>query len=83
MSVNYNGTLLSGKEFDSSDKAGKPIEFPIGQGAVIPGWDEGIALLNKGSRAILLIPSSLAYGHARCRRRHSRQRAPALRSGTG
>lgn len=62
VSVNYNGTLLSGKVFDSSDKAGKPIDFPIGQGAVIPGWDEGIALLNKGSRAVLLIPSPLAYG---------------------
>ena len=62
VSVNYNGTLLSGKLFDSSDKTGKPIDFPIGQGAVIPGWDEGISLLNKGSKAILLIPSSLAYG---------------------
>ncbi len=62
VSVNYNGTLLSGKLFDSSDKAGKPIDFPIGQGQVIPGWDEGISLLNKGSKAILLIPSSLAYG---------------------
>lgn len=62
VSVNYNGTLLSGKLFDSSDKAGKPIEFPLGQGQVIPGWDQGIALLNKGSKAILLIPSSLAYG---------------------
>jgi FKBP-type peptidyl-prolyl cis-trans isomerase len=62
VSVNYLGTLLSGKEFDSSAKAGKPIDFPLGQGAVIPGWDEGIALLNKGSKAILLIPSSLAYG---------------------
>jgi FKBP-type peptidyl-prolyl cis-trans isomerase FkpA len=62
VSVNYSGTLLSGKEFDSSAKAGKPIDFPIGQGQVIPGWDEGIALLNKGSRAILLIPSPLAYG---------------------
>ena len=62
VSVNYSGTLLSGKQFDSSDKAGKPIEFPIGQGAVIPGWDEGISLLNKGTRAILLIPSPLAYG---------------------
>ena len=62
VSVNYNGTLLSGKLFDSSEKAGKPIDFPIGQGAVIPGWDQGIALLNKGTKAILLIPSSLAYG---------------------
>jgi FKBP-type peptidyl-prolyl cis-trans isomerase len=62
VSVNYLGTLLSGKEFDSSAKQGKPIEFPIGQAAVIPGWDEGISLLNKGSKAILLIPSPLAYG---------------------
>ena len=62
VSVNYNGTLLSGKLFDSSDKQGKPIDFPIGQGQVIPGWDEGILLLNKGSKAILLIPSPLAYG---------------------
>jgi FKBP-type peptidyl-prolyl cis-trans isomerase FkpA len=62
VSVNYTGTLLSGKVFDSSEKQGKPIEFPLGQGQVIPGWDEGLTLLNKGSRAILLIPSTLAYG---------------------
>ncbi len=62
VSVNYNGTLLSGKLFDSSDKKGEPIDFPLGQGAVIPGWDQGIAQLNKGTKAILLIPSSLAYG---------------------
>jgi FKBP-type peptidyl-prolyl cis-trans isomerase len=62
VSVNYNGTLLSGKLFDSSEKTGKPIDFPLGQGAVIPGWDQGIAQLNKGTKAILLIPSSLAYG---------------------
>jgi FKBP-type peptidyl-prolyl cis-trans isomerase FkpA len=62
VSVNYNGTLLSGKLFDSSDKQGRPIDFPIGLGQVIPGWDEGLAMLNKGSKAILLIPSPLAYG---------------------
>jgi FKBP-type peptidyl-prolyl cis-trans isomerase len=66
VSVGYTGTTLDGKEFDSSYKnpqsQGKPIEFPIGQGAVIPGWDEGIALLNKGSKATLIIPSTLAYG---------------------
>jgi FKBP-type peptidyl-prolyl cis-trans isomerase FkpA len=62
VSVNYMGMLLTGKMFDSSEKVGKPFEFPLGQGQVIPGWDEGIALLNKGSRAILLIPSTLAYG---------------------
>lgn len=62
VSVNYMGTLLSGKVFDSSDKQGRPIDFPIGLGQVIPGWDEGLAMLNKGSKAILLIPSPLAYG---------------------
>ena len=62
VSVHYRGTLLDGKEFDSSAKQGKPIDFPIGMGRVIPGWDEGIALLGKGTKAILLIPSGLAYG---------------------
>ncbi len=62
VAVNYTGMLLDGKVFDSSAKAGKPIEFPLGQGRVIPGWDEAVALLNKGSKATFLIPSTLAYG---------------------
>ena len=63
VSVQYKGSLLDGKVFDSSAKhGGQPIEFPLGQGQVIPGWDEAIALLNKGSKATFLIPSSLAYG---------------------
>ncbi|MCC3160339.1 FKBP-type peptidyl-prolyl cis-trans isomerase [Hymenobacter sp. 15J16-1T3B] len=62
VSVHYRGTLLSGKEFDSSFKRGQPIDFPIGVGQVIPGWDEGIPLLSKGAKAVLLIPSGLAYG---------------------
>jgi FKBP-type peptidyl-prolyl cis-trans isomerase FkpA len=63
VSVLYKGTLLDGKVFDSSEKMGnKPIDFPLGVGQVIPGWDKGIALLNKGTKATLLIPSSLAYG---------------------
>jgi FKBP-type peptidyl-prolyl cis-trans isomerase len=66
VAVHYTGTTLDGKEFDSSYKnpqaQGKPIEFPLGQGAVIRGWDEGIALLAKGSKATLLIPSTMAYG---------------------
>ena len=63
VSVLYKGTLLDGKVFDSSEKMGnKPIDFPIGVGQVIPGWDKAIPLLNKGSKATLLIPSSLAYG---------------------
>ncbi|SHL19751.1 FKBP-type peptidyl-prolyl cis-trans isomerase [Hymenobacter psychrotolerans] len=63
VSVLYKGTLLDGKVFDSSEKMGnKPIDFPIGVGQVIPGWDKAIPLLAKGSKATLLIPSSLAYG---------------------
>ncbi|TLM91842.1 FKBP-type peptidyl-prolyl cis-trans isomerase [Hymenobacter jeollabukensis] len=62
VSVHYRGTLLGGQEFDSSFKRGQPIDFPIGVGQVIPGWDEGISLLNKGAKATLLIPSGLAYG---------------------
>ncbi|MBC8085094.1 MAG: FKBP-type peptidyl-prolyl cis-trans isomerase [Hymenobacter sp.] len=65
VSVKYKGMLLDGKVFDSSEKApnnGKPIDFAIGVGQVIPGWDKAIPLLNKGSKATLLIPSPLAYG---------------------
>ena len=62
--VLYRGTVLAtGQEFDSSAKHGnEPIAFPLGVGQVIPGWDQGIAMLNKGSKAVLLIPSPLAYG---------------------
>ena len=62
--VLYRGTVLAtGKEFDSSAKHGnEPIAFPLGAGQVIPGWDQGIAMLPKGTKAILLIPSALAYG---------------------
>jgi FKBP-type peptidyl-prolyl cis-trans isomerase len=62
--VLYRGTVLTtGQEFDSSAKHGnEPIAFALGTGQVIPGWDQGIAMLNKGSKAVLLIPSPLAYG---------------------
>jgi FKBP-type peptidyl-prolyl cis-trans isomerase FkpA len=64
VSVRYRGTVLAtGKEFDASDRHGSaPFEFTLGRGQVIPGWDQGIAMLPKGSKATLLIPSSLAYG---------------------
>ncbi len=64
VSVKYRGTLLaSGKEFDSSAKhGGTPFDFVLGQGQVIQGWDQGIAVLPKGSKAMLLIPSPLGYG---------------------
>lgn len=61
VSVNYTGMLLDGTVFDSS--VGKePIEFQLGMGQVIPGWDEGISLLNTGAQAKLIIPSRLGYG---------------------
>ena len=60
--VHYTGSLIDGTVFDSSLDRGEPIEFPIGQGRVIPGWDEGIALLSVGGKAKLIIPSELAYG---------------------
>ncbi|GAB2471805.1 hypothetical protein GCM10011375_28630 [Hymenobacter qilianensis] len=62
VSVHYVGTLLNGQEFDNSVKRGKPIDFQLGVGQVIAGWDEGIALMNQGGKAILLIPSAQAYG---------------------
>lgn len=60
--VQYTGKFLDGTKFDSSYDRSQPFTFPIGQGMVIPGWDEGIALLNEGSKATLYIPSPLAYG---------------------
>ncbi len=58
--VNYKGMLLDGTEFDSNSTGG--FSFPLGQGRVIKGWDIGIALLSKGGKATLYIPSSLGYG---------------------
>jgi FKBP-type peptidyl-prolyl cis-trans isomerase FkpA len=58
--AHYRGTLLNGKEFDSDH--GVPFSFALGQGQVIAGWDEGFALLKKGSKAKLIIPAALAYG---------------------
>ena len=62
--VLYRGTVLStGKEFDSTAKRNNdPFAFTLGVGQVIPGWDQGIAMLTKGSKGVLLIPSPLAYG---------------------
>ena len=62
VSVHYVGKLIDGTQFDSSYDRGEPIEFPLGQGRVIPGWDEGIALLKVGGKATFIIPSNLAYG---------------------
>ena len=64
--VMYRGTLMNGTEFDANmgpnAKHTDPLPVPVGQGRVIKGWDEGLALLKKGSKATFYIPSRLAYG---------------------
>lgn len=60
VSVHYKGTLIDGKEFDSSYKRGEPAEFPVNR--VIKGWTEALQLMKEGSKWMLYIPSNLAYG---------------------
>lgn len=60
--VHYKGQLADGTVFDSSYKRNQPLEFNVGVGQVIAGWDEGIGLLNVGDKARLVIPSDLGYG---------------------
>jgi len=60
--VHYKGMLLDGTVFDSSIQRDQPIDFTLGIGQVIAGWDEGISLLSEGASAKLVIPSELAYG---------------------
>jgi len=60
--LNYTGTLTNGVKFDSSHDRNEPLEFKLGAGRVIKGWDEGVAKLRVGDQAILVIPGKLAYG---------------------
>lgn len=60
--VHYTGKLEDGTVFDSSVERGQPIEFELGIGRVIKGWDEGIALLKEGGKATFIIPANLGYG---------------------
>ena len=62
VSVHYTGKLINGTKFDSSVDRGTPFDFGLGQGQVIKGWDEGIALMSIGEKGFLLIPSALGYG---------------------
>lgn len=60
--VHYTGRFLDGTKFDSSYDRGRPIEFVLGRGEVIEGWDKGIAMMKEGGKAMLVIPSKLGYG---------------------
>ena len=62
VSVHYTGKLTDGKEFDSSKKSGKPLDFVIGQHRVIKGWEQGITGMKAGQKRTLTIPPDLAYG---------------------
>ncbi len=60
--VHYSGYFTDGKLFDSSIKRFEPIRFPVGAGAVIDGWDEGLKLMKKGAKFQLIVPAYLGYG---------------------
>ncbi|KAK9154575.1 hypothetical protein Sjap_002055 [Stephania japonica] len=62
--VNYSGFVLGGSTLDSSWERGVPFRFKLGQCEVIKGWDDGIATMKKGERAVFTIPPKLAYGEA-------------------
>ena len=62
VSVHYIGTLTNGTKFDSSRDRGEPIQFKLGAGQVIQGWDKGIAEMSVGERGVLTIAPELGYG---------------------
>lgn len=64
VTVNYVGMLPDGTVFDASANHGQPFSFPLGAGAVIPGWDQGVAGMKEGGKRVLVIPPDLAYGAA-------------------
>ena len=62
VTVHYVGTLMDGKQFDSSRDHGQPFTFTIGKGQVIKGWDEGVMTMKVGGKRKLVIPPEMGYG---------------------
>jgi len=62
VTVHYTGLLENGSQFDSSHDRGQPFSFQLGQGRVIKGWDEALALMSKGEKRTLIIPPDIGYG---------------------
>jgi peptidylprolyl isomerase len=60
--VSYKGSFLDGQVFDNSELHGGPIEFRVGMGEIIPGWDKVVATMKKGEKRLVVIPPELAYG---------------------
>lgn len=63
VTVHYTGKLTNDTIFDASTRHGRPFSFPVGQGKVIKGWDEGFQVLRQGDRATFTIPAEMAYGN--------------------
>lgn len=64
VSVHYTGWLADGTKFESSLDSGQPIQFALGQGQVIPGWDQGVTGMKVGEKRRLIIPPDMAYGES-------------------
>src|SRR5439155_12589004 len=62
VTVHYTGWLTNGTKFDSSRDRNQPFDFPLGQGRVIRGWDEGVATMQVGGKRRLIVPPDLGYG---------------------
>ncbi len=62
VSIHYKGMLADGQVFDDSEQRGQPIQFKVGEGRIIPGWEEGVQHMKNGTEATLVIPPKLAYG---------------------
>ncbi|MBX3042029.1 MAG: FKBP-type peptidyl-prolyl cis-trans isomerase, partial [Bdellovibrionaceae bacterium] len=62
ITCHYTGLLEDGTQFDSSHERGRPLEFVLGTGRVIKGWDQGLMGMKEGGKRTLFVPSELAYG---------------------